>query len=111
MISQDCDVESFIRRIADLPYHEVLVAILNEGYATDDLIAHQRRDGASEEDISRAKEYSKFLRDIIYLLQTGLRPDYVSKKDVLNYNKFCPVACSLVERGELMPEIMDFFDL
>ena len=110
MISEDCDLDRFIDTIKDLNYHEVLTLTLKEGYATDDLIVHQKRGGASEEELERLSEYNKALRDFIFLLQVGQRPDLLSERERENYNKFRLVAKSLVERGELLPAILDFFD-
>ncbi|MBN1324359.1 MAG: hypothetical protein JW986_10265 [Methanotrichaceae archaeon] len=110
MISKKCDLDEFIEVIEDLPYHMVLTSILNEGYATDDHLAHRRRDCAANNEIERIIQYRKALRDITFLLQMGMRPDYVTMKDVENYNKFRRVAAKLVEKGELMPRILDFFD-
>ena len=108
MISEDCDLDRFIDTIKDLNYHEVLTLTLKEGYATDDLLIHKKRDGAPEEEIERVSGYNKALRDFIFLLQVGQRPDLLSERE--NYNKFRLVAKSLVERGELLPAILDFFD-
>ncbi len=110
MISEECDLDRFIDAIKDLTYHEVLTSILKEGYATDDLLVHKKRDGAPEEEIERASEYNKALRDFVFLLQAGQRPDLVSDVESKNYNKFRRVAKSLVERGELLPAILNYFD-
>jgi len=110
MISEKCDLDEFIEAIEDLPYHEVLTSILKEGYASLDHLAHRKRDGAIDEEIERINQYGKALRDVTFLLQMGMRPDYVTKRDVENYNKFRCVASRLVEKGELMPSILDFFD-
>jgi len=110
MISEMCDLDKFIEAIEDLPYHMVLTSILNEGYAADDKLAHRRRDGATDDEIKRIVQYRKALRDITFLLQMGMRPDYVTRNDVENYNKFRRVAARLVEKGELMPSILGFFD-
>ena len=110
MISEDCDLDSFIDAIEDLAYHEVLTVTLKEGYATDDLIVHKKREGAADEELERISEYNRALRDFIFLLQTGQRPDLPSGRKRENYSKFRRVAKSLVERGELLPAILDYFD-
>ncbi len=110
MISEECDLESFIDAIKDLTYHEVLTITLKEGYATDDLIVHKKRDGAADEELESISEYNKALRDFIFLLQTGQRPDLSTEGDRENYHKFRRVAKSLVERGELLPAILNYFD-
>jgi len=110
MISKECDLDTFIDAIKDLIYHEVLTITLKEGYAADDLLVHKKRDGAPEEVLERVSVYNKALRDFIFLLQTGQRPDLVSEEDRENYQKFHRVAKSLVERGELLPSILSYFD-
>ncbi|KQC15227.1 MAG: hypothetical protein APR56_02530 [Methanosaeta sp. SDB] len=110
MISEECNLDSFIDAIKDLTYHEVLTFTLKEGYTTDDLLVHNKRDSAPEEEIERISEYNKALRDFVFLLQVGQRPDLVSEGERENYNKFRRVAVSLVERGELLPAILDYFD-
>ncbi len=110
MISEECDLDSFIDAIKDLAYHEVLTSTLKEGYATDDLLVHKKRDGSPEEEIERASEYNKALRDFVFLLQVGQRPDLASEGERENYNKLRLVAKNLVERGELLPAILDYFD-
>jgi hypothetical protein len=110
MISEEGDLDRFIDAIEDLTYHEVLTFTLKEGYAADDLIVHKKRDGASEEEIERISEYNRALRGFIFLLQVGERPDFPSEEDRKKYSKFCRVAKSLVERGELLPSILNYFD-
>ncbi len=110
MISEEYDLDQFIEGIKDLTYHEVLTFTLKEGYASDDILVHKKRDGASEEEIQRVSEYNKALHDIIFLLQVGQRPDLVSDRERDNYNKFRQVAQNLVDTGELLPKILDFFD-
>ena len=110
MISEECDLDSFIDAIKDLAYHEVLTYTLKEGYATDDLLVHKKRDGGPDGKIERASAYNKALRDFIFLLQVGQRPDLPFEEEKENYNKFRRVAENLVERGELLPAILNFFD-
>jgi len=110
MISEECDLDRFIDAIKDLAYHEVLTSTLKEGYATDDLLVHKKKDGGPEEEIERASAYNKALRDFIFLLQVGQRPDLVSDGERDNYSKFRQVAKNLVDRGELLPTILNFFD-
>jgi hypothetical protein len=110
MISEECDLDRFIDAIKDLTYHEVLTSTLKEGYATDDLLVHKRRDGVPEGEVEQASEYNKALRDFIFLLQVGQRPDLASEGEKENYNKFRRVAESLVQRGELLPAILNFFE-
>ena len=110
MISIDCDLDRFIEAIEDLPYHELLVSILKEGYAADDLLVHRRREGASPEEMERIAGYNRALRSFIFLLQTGSRPDLASEREKEDYNKFRRVAAKLVERVELIPGILDHFD-
>ncbi len=110
MISEEGDLDSFIDAIKDLTYHEVLTFTLREGYAADDHIVHKRRDGASDEELERISEYNRALRGFIFLLQVGERPDLSSDADRENYQKFRRVAMSLVERGELLPAILNYFD-
>jgi hypothetical protein len=110
MISEDCDMDRFIDAIADLPYHDLLIFTLKEGYAADDLLVHRRREGASPEEMERISEYNRGLRSFIFLLQTGQRPDLASEGERENYNKFRRVAANLVERKELLPAILDYFD-
>jgi hypothetical protein len=110
MISEECDLDSFIDAIKDLAYHEVLTFTLKEGYAADDLIVHQKRDGAADEELERISEYNRALRGFVFLLQVGERPDLPSERDREKYQKFRRVARSLVERGELLPSILNYFD-
>jgi hypothetical protein len=110
MISEEGDLDRFIDAIEDLTYHEVLTSTLKEGYAADDLIAHKKRDGATDEVLERISEYSSALRGFIFLLQVGERPDHSSGGDRENYLKFRRVARCLVERGELLPAILNYFD-
>lgn len=110
MISEDCDLDRFIDEIEGLPYHDLLVSTLKEGYATDDLLVHKRRDGASTEEMERIAEYNRALRSFIFLLQTGQRPDLASEREKENYNRFRRVAAKLVEKGELLSAILDYFD-
>ena len=110
MISESCDLDSFIEAIIELTYHEVLTSTLKEGYATDDLLVHKKREGAPSEEMERASEYNRALRSFLFLLQTGQRPDVATAEDKEGYNKFRRVAKSLVDRGELLPAILDYFD-
>ncbi len=110
MISEECNLDRFIDAIKDLTYHEVLTSTLKEGYATDDFLVHKKKDSAPEEEIERISEYNKALRDFIFLLQVGQRPDLVSDGERDNYSKFRQVAKNLVDRGELLPTILNFFD-
>lgn len=110
MISEECNLDRFIDAIEDLTYHEVLTTILKEGYAADDHIVHKKRDGASEVEIERIFEYKKALQGFIFLLQVGERPDLSTETDRVNYQKFRRVARSLVEGGELLPAILNYFD-
>jgi len=110
MISEEGNLDRFIDAIEDRTYHEVLTTILKEGYVADDHIVHKKRDGASEEEIERILEYKKALQDFIFLLQVGERPDLSSERGRENYQKFNRVAKSLVERGELLPAILNYFD-
>lgn len=110
MISEECDLDRFIDAIEDLTYHEILTFTLKEGYAADDLIAHKKRDGAADEVLEGISEYSSALRGFIFLLQVGERPDLTTEKDRENYQKFRRVARCLVERGELLPAILNYFD-
>ena len=110
MISEDCDLDSFIDAIKDLTYHEVLTSTLKEGYATDDLLVHKKKEGSPAEEIERISEYNSALRSFIFLLQTGQRPDLATASEKEGYNKFHRVAKRLVDRGELLPAILDFFD-
>lgn len=110
MISIDCDLDRFIEAIEDLPYHELLVSILKEGYAADDLLVHRRREGASPEEMERIAGYNRALRSFIFLLQTGSRPDLATEREKEDYNKFRRVAAKLVEKKELIPGILDHFD-
>ncbi len=110
MISEDCDLDSFISAVKDLTYHEVLTSTLKEGYATDDLIVHKKKEGAPAEEIERISEYNRALRSFLFLLQTGQRPDLANAAEKERYNKFRQVAKSLVDRGELLPAILDYFD-
>ena len=110
MISEDCDLDMFIEAIKDLTYHEVLTLTLKEGYATDDLLAHKKREGAADEELEKISEYNRALRGFIFLLQVGQRPDLPFEGDRENYQKFRRVAKSLVERGELLPSILSYFD-
>jgi len=110
MISKEYDLDRFIEEIKDQTYHEVLTFTLTEGYASDDVLVHKKRDGASEEVIQRVSEYNKALHDIIFLLQVGQRPNLVSDRELDNYNKFRQVAQNMVDKGELLPKILDFFD-
>ncbi|NYT02280.1 MAG: hypothetical protein GKC10_05965 [Methanosarcinales archaeon] len=110
MISEDCDVDRLIGTIKELPYHEVLTFTIKEGYACDDLLVHCKKEGASEEDLERVREYRKAIQDFLFLLQMGQRPDYITRKNVENYNKFRVVAENLVKKGELLPAILNFFD-
>ncbi|KQC14376.1 MAG: hypothetical protein APR56_03870 [Methanosaeta sp. SDB] len=110
MISEECDLDRFIDAIEDLTYHDVLTLTLKEGYAADDLIVHRRRGGASEEELERISEYNRALRGFVFLLQVGERPDLSTEGDQEKYQKFRRVAKSLVERGELLPAILNYFD-
>lgn len=110
MISESCDLDGFIEAIKDLTYHEVLTSTLKEGYATDDLLVHNKREGAPAEEMERISEYNRALRSFIFLLQTGQRPDLATASEREGYNKFRRVAESLVDRGELLPAILDYFD-
>lgn len=110
MISESCDLDGFIESIKDLTYHEVLTSILKEGYEADDLLVFRRREGDAAPELERIREYSRALRFFIFLLQTGERPDLVTEREWEEYQKFRQVAESLVERGELIPAILDHFD-
>ncbi|HII07860.1 MAG TPA: hypothetical protein HA349_11280 [Methanotrichaceae archaeon] len=110
MISEECDLDSFIDSIGDLTYHEVLTITLKEGYATDDLLVHKKKNGGPVEEIERASAYNKALRDFVFLLQVGQKPDLVSEAEREKYNKFRQVAKNLVDKGELLPTILNFFD-
>jgi len=110
MISEDCDIDRFIEAVKELPYHEVLITTINEGYACDDLLVHRKKDGASQEELEQVREYRKAMQDFIFLLQTGQRPDYITRRNVENYNQFRQVAENLVKKGELLPAILKFFD-
>ncbi|HRW82716.1 MAG TPA: hypothetical protein P5049_04585 [Methanothrix sp.] len=110
MISEDCDLDSFISAVKDLTYHEVLTSTLKEGYGTDDLIVHKKKEGAPAEEIERISEYNRALRSFIFLLQTGQRPDLATAEEKEGYNKFRHIAKGLVDRGELLPAILDYFD-
>lgn len=110
MISEECDLERFIDAIKDLTYHEVLTLTLKEGYAADDLIVLRKRGGGADEELERISKYNRALRDFIFLLQVGERPDLPSERERENYQKFRRVAKSLVERGELLPSILNYFD-
>ncbi|MDF0591652.1 hypothetical protein [Candidatus Methanocrinis natronophilus] len=110
MICEDCDLDRFIEAIEDLPYHELLVSTLKEGYAADDLLVQRRREAATDEEMERVAGYNRALRSFIFLLQTGSRPDLASDEDREAYNRFRRVAAKLVERGELLPAILDYFD-
>jgi len=110
MISEDCDLDRFIEAIEDLPYHDLLIFTLKEGYAADDLIVHKGRDGASPEEMERITGYNRALRSFIFLLQIGQKPDLASEREKENYYRFRSVAAKLVERGELLPAILDYFD-
>ncbi len=110
MISEECDLERFIDAIKDLTYHEVLTLTLKEGYAADDLIVLRKRGGGADEELERISKYNRALRDFIFLLQVGERPDLPSERERENYQKFRRVAKSLVERGELLPAILNYFD-
>jgi hypothetical protein len=110
MISEDCDLDRFIEAIEDLPYHDLLIFTLKEGYDTDDLLVHRRREGATPEEMERIAEYNRALRSFIFLLQTGQKPDLASEGEKETYNRFRRVAANLVERGELLPAILGYFD-
>jgi hypothetical protein len=110
MISEDGDLDRFIDAIEDLTYHEVLTTTLKEGYEADDLIVHRKRGAAADEELEWISEYSSALRGFIFLLQVGERPDLSTEKDQVNYQKFRRVARCLVERGELLPAILNYFD-
>lgn len=110
MISEDCDLDRFIEAIEDLPYHELFIFTLKEGYAADDLLVHRRREGASPEEMERIAGYNRGLRSFIILLQTGQKPDLATEREKENYNKFRRIAAKLVERKELLPAILDYFD-
>jgi hypothetical protein len=110
MISEECDLDQFIEAITDMYYPEFYISILKEGYASDDVLVHKKRDGASEEVIQIVSEYNKALHDFLFLLNTSQRPDHASEKEMINYNKFRQVAQNLVDKGELLPEILNFFD-
>ena len=110
MISESCDLDSFIDAIKDLTYHEVLTTTLKVGYATDDLLVHKKRECAPAEEIVRISDYNRALRSFIFLLQTGQRPDLATAEEKEGYNKFRRVAEILVDRGELLPAILDYFD-
>ena len=111
MISKSCDLDGFIESIKDLRYHEVLTSILKEGYEADDLLVSRRRKGDAAPELERIREYSRALRFFIFLLQTGERPDLVTEGEREEYQKFRQVAESLVERGELIPAILEHFDV
>jgi hypothetical protein len=110
MISEECDLDRFINAIKELTYHEVLTSTLKEGYAADDLLIHKKRDGAADEELEKISEYNGALRGFIFLLQVGERPDLPSERDREKYQKFRRVARGLVERGELLPSILNYFD-
>lgn len=110
MISESCDLDGFIEAIKDLTYHEVLSSILKEGYEADDLFVSKKRDEASALELEKVREYSRALRFFIFLLQTGQRPDLASEREREVYQKFRQVAATLVERRELLPAILDYFD-
>lgn len=110
MISEECDLDQFIDAIKDMSYHEFYIAILKEGYATDNVLIYKKRDGAPEAAIQKASEYNKALHDFVFMLNTSQRPDHASEKEKRNYNKFRMVAQNLVDKGELLPEILNFFD-
>jgi hypothetical protein len=110
MISEECDLDRFIDAIKDLTYHEILTLTLKEGYAADDLIVLRKRGGAADEELERISEYNRALRGFIFLLQVGERPDLLSEEDREKYQKFRLVARCLVERGELLPSILNYFD-
>jgi len=110
MISEDCDLDRFIESIEGLPYHDLLIFTLKEGYAADDLLVHRRREGATGEEMERIAGYNRALRSFIFLLQIGQKPDLAPGKERETYNKFRRVAANLVERKELLPAILDHFD-
>jgi hypothetical protein len=107
---EDCDLDRFVEAIKGRPYHEVLTKTLKEGYASDDRLVPRNRDGSSEEDIRRVYEYNKALKDFLFLLQVGVRPEHGSERERKNYNKFRQVAENLVAKGELVSRILEFFD-
>lgn len=96
MISEDCDLDSFIEAIVDLTYHEVLTSILREGYESNDLLVHEKREGAAAEVVKRILVDNRALRSFIFLLQTGQRPDPASEKVREDCQKFHRVPASLL---------------
>jgi len=111
MISKKCDLDEFIEAVKDKPYHEFLTLTLKEGYASDDILVRERNEGADPTSpaFQKIERYNKAITDLIFLLQVGETPDFESETGEENFQKFRSVAEDLVEKGELLPAILDHF--
>jgi len=112
MISKKCNLGEFIEAVEDKAYHEFFILLLDERYASDDLLIHMRNDGVdvSSAEYQQISVYNTALHNVLYLLQVNQMPDLKSEYDKENYLKFRIVAEKLVAKGELLPTILKYFD-
>ena len=115
MISPSCDKRRFIEAVENKDYVEIIRMAEQEANAADNLPYGRKpkvKDSPMEAQAWKNRkwaiqEYSKFLRDFLFFMRNPtIKPDGISDRD---FQSLRPVCENLVKRGQLKPEVMNFF--
>lgn len=116
MISPSCDKREFIKAVQNKDYLEIIRTAEQEANAVDRLPYGAR---PKQKDSPLAiqtwknrkwaiQEYRKFLGSFLFFMRyRSIKPAGISDS---HFQLFCPVCENLVKKGQLEPEVMNFFE-